>query len=153
TVARIDPKTNQVLGMIATGSKPCSGLAIGFGSLWVPNCGDHTLVRVDLKTGAIQATIHTPIADSQGGIAGAAGSGSMMLASQGTLARFDPDTNRVVAHIALPAGSFVPAFGEGGLWVTSTEGGSVTRVDPKTNLPVETIKVGKRPRFLSVGEG
>src|SRR5262245_43954794 len=44
TVARLDPKTNQVLGMIVTGSKPCSGVAVGFGSLWVPNCGDRTLV-------------------------------------------------------------------------------------------------------------
>jgi YVTN family beta-propeller protein len=29
----------------------------------------------------------------------------------------------------------------------------VTRVDPRTNLIVETIAVGKSPRFLAVGEG
>src|SRR5882724_10224854 len=39
TVARIDPKTNKVVDTIAGLKKPCSGLAIGFDSLWVPNCG------------------------------------------------------------------------------------------------------------------
>ena len=34
-------------------------LAAGFGSLWVPNCGDQTMSRVDLKTGAVTATIKT----------------------------------------------------------------------------------------------
>ena len=29
------------------------GLAAGFGSLWVPKCGDSTLSRVDLKTGKV----------------------------------------------------------------------------------------------------
>src|SRR5262245_39868318 len=45
TVARLDPKTNKVLEVVAVGSKPCSGLAAGFGSLWVPSCGDRTLAR------------------------------------------------------------------------------------------------------------
>src|SRR6266481_9071350 len=56
TVTRLDPKTNQPADTIATGKEPCSGLAIGFGSLWVPNCGDRTLVSVDLKTGKVTAT-------------------------------------------------------------------------------------------------
>jgi len=153
SVTRLDPKTGKVLATIHTGSKPCSGLAVGFGSLWVPNCGDETLVRLDLKTAAIQATIRTKIADSEGGIATGAGSVWLMIDSKGTLARIDPDTNQAVAHIALPAGSFVPAFGEGALWVTSTQNDLVTRVDPRTNLPVETIKTGKKPRFLTIGEG
>ena len=40
TVARLDPRTNTVAATIATGARPCSGLAAAFGSLWVPNCGD-----------------------------------------------------------------------------------------------------------------
>ena len=42
---------------------------------------------------------------------------------------------------------------EGAVWITSTEKNLVTRVDPATNLVVETIAVGKQPRFLAVGEG
>jgi YVTN family beta-propeller protein len=154
TVSRLDPKTNKVAATIATGSKPCSGLAVGFGSLWVPHCdGKGSLVRVDLKTGDVKATIATPVADSEGGIATGAGSVWMVLDAKGTLARFDPDTNRAVAHMALPPGSAVPAFGEDAVWVTSTEKNVVSRVDPRTNLVVETIKTGPKPRFLAVGEG
>ena len=44
SVRRLDPKTNNVAATIAVGKRPCSGLAAGFGSLWVPNCGDQTIV-------------------------------------------------------------------------------------------------------------
>src|SRR5688500_12952069 len=40
SVSRLDPKTNTVTATIAVGKAPCSGVAAGFGSLWVPNCGD-----------------------------------------------------------------------------------------------------------------
>ncbi len=70
-VIRIDPKTNAVVATIAAGKRPCSGLAIGFGSLWVPLCGDQTtaqgLARVDLKTGTVAATISISIGNSEGG--------------------------------------------------------------------------------------
>jgi hypothetical protein len=29
---------------------------VGFGSLWIPSCGDHTVVRVDTETGTPQTT-------------------------------------------------------------------------------------------------
>ena len=74
TVARLDPKTNKVIAMIPVGNKPCSGLATGFGSLWVPLCGDQALVRVDLKEGKVTATIPIGIAHSEGGLAQGAGS-------------------------------------------------------------------------------
>ncbi len=37
--------------------------------------------------------------------------------------------------------------------MTSTDNDLVTRVDPHTNLVVETITVGKRPRFIAAGGG
>ncbi|HME05507.1 MAG TPA: glutaminyl-peptide cyclotransferase [Bryobacteraceae bacterium] len=153
SVSRLDPKTNKVAEVITVGSKPCSGLAIGFGSLWVPNCGDRTLSRVDLATNKVTATVPMGIADTEGGIATGAGSVWMMTDKNGTLSRIDPSNNKVVADIYVPKGSYTVAFGEGAVWVTSTEGNSVTRVDPNTNLVVETIPVGKAPRFLAVGEG
>jgi len=42
-VVWLDAKTNQP-GTIITVNKPCAGLALGFGSLWIPSCGDHTVV-------------------------------------------------------------------------------------------------------------
>jgi virginiamycin B lyase len=153
TVARLDPKSNKVIAMVAVGNKPCSGLATGFGSLWVPLCGDQALARVDLKEGKVTATIPIRIGDSEGGLAEGAGSIWLVTDNKGTLARIDPATNRVVAEIQVAAGSFAVAFGEGAIWVTGTETNVLTRINPDTNLVVETIPVGKAPRFLTIGGG
>lgn len=156
-VIRIDPNTNNVAATIAVGKRPCSGLAIGFDSLWVPLCGDQTtaqgLARVDLKTGNVSATISITIGNTEGGIAIGASSVWLMTDKRGTLARIDPDTSTVVAEIVVPVGSYAVAFGEKAVWVTNTDSNTLTRVDPETNLVAETIPVGKKPRFLAVGEG
>jgi virginiamycin B lyase len=153
TVTRIDPNANVIVDTITVGKNPCSGLAAGFGSLWVPNCGDPSVSRVDLKTGKVVATLPLTIGNSEGGLAVGAGSVWLMLDAKGTLARIDPDTNKVVAQIAVPTGSFAVAFGEGAVWITSTENNLLTRVNAYTNVVEETIAVGPRPRFLAVGEG
>jgi YVTN family beta-propeller protein len=153
SVSRLDPVTNKVAATITVGKHPCSGLAAAFGSLWVPNCGDQSASRVDLKSGAITATIKTSIGNSEGSIVSGAGSIWLMTDARGTLARFDPATNAVIAEIYVAAGSFGMAFGENAVWITSSEGNSVARVDPHTNLVVETIAVGKAPRFIAVGGG
>lgn len=165
SVARIDPKANKIVEMITVGARPCSGLAAGFGSLWVPNCGERgkpgeppptssqSVSRVDLKSGKVVATLPLTIGHSEGGLATGAGSVWMMIDARGTMVRIDPATNKVVAEIYVAPGSFAVAFGEGAVWVTSTEKNLVTRVNPHTNLIEETITVGPQPRFLAVGEG
>jgi len=75
TVARLDPKTNKVMTVIDVGKAPCSGLTTGFGSLWVPLCGDHALARVDLKEGKVTATVPIGIGNSEGGLAAGAKEG------------------------------------------------------------------------------
>jgi len=152
-VTRIDPATNRIVDNIATGKRPCSGLAAGFGSVWVPNCGDKTVSRIDLKTGTVTATFPQTIGNSEGGIAIGAGSFWMMADAKGALVRIDPVTNAVIATIQVAPGSFAVAFGVDAVWVTSTEQNLLTRVNPKTNTVAATIPVGQKPRFLSVGEG
>jgi virginiamycin B lyase len=152
SVSRLDPKSNAVT-TVAVGKEPCSGLAADFGSLWVPNCGDKAISRVDLKTSEITATIRTGIGQSEGSIVAGAESVWIVTDDKGTLARIDPATNTVVAEVYVPSGSYGIAFGEGAVWVTSTAHDSVTRVDPQTNLIVETMPVGKAPRFIAAGLG
>lgn len=54
----------------------------------------------------------------------------------------------------MPVGSHAVAFGEGAVWITGTQTSVLTRVNPETNyLIVESIPVGKAPRFLAVGGG
>lgn len=44
------------------------------------------------------------------------------------------------------------AVGEGSVWVTNRDDGTVSRIDPVTNEST-TIKVGSAPYLIAVGEG
>jgi virginiamycin B lyase len=151
-VVRLDPKTN-LPGVIVTIAEPCAGMAEGFGSLWIPSCGDHVVVRVNTETGKIQGRVAASPADDEGGIAVGAGSVWIVTSKDGHLARIDPATNAVKAHVRIPAGSFNPVFANGSLWITSTANNTLVRVDPATNKVTGQISVGPRPRFLTVGGG
>ena len=144
-VSRFDVATNTVAATVdlGAGSEPCSGLAVGFGSLWVPCCGYRSMLRVDLKTNAITATIPTTIGFREGSVATGAGSVWMMTNNRGTLSRFDPATNKIAAKISVATGSYGLTFAAGAVWVTSTTYGTVARVDPDINLVAETIPVGR----------
>jgi virginiamycin B lyase len=141
--------------------RPCGGMEIGFGSLWVANCQDRSLYRIDRQTARVTATIATGLADRRGELSVAIGAGAVWLLTDpaGVLSRIDPDTNQVSARIEVAANSFATAFGFGSVWVTntgapkSTGPGSVQRIDPATNRVVATIPVGPAPRFLAAGEG
>ena len=149
-VTELNATTNQP-GATVYVARPCSGLAIGFGSLWIPGCQQHTLIRADLATGKIQATIPIGPANSEGGITIGAGSVWLMTDASGKLSRIDPATNTVIATIATPSGSFCPLFADGFVWITSTENNLLSKVDPATNKTILQIPVGKKPRFLTYG--
>ncbi len=139
------------LGISVSVDNPCSGLAIGFGSLWIPSCAKHSLVRTDLNTGKIQAIIPIGPADDEGGIAIGAGSVWLMTDRSGHLSRIDPVSNTVIADIQTPSGSFCPLFADNFVWITSTDNNVLTKVDPSTNKAILQIAVGKKPRFLTFG--
>jgi streptogramin lyase len=151
-VVFLDARTNKP-GAIITLQKPCSGLAVGFGSLWIPSCGSHNLARANVDTGAIEATIAAGPADSEGGITTGAGSVWMVTSATSELDRIDPATNAVIAKIQIPKGSFNPIFAGDSVWIASNEGNSLVRVDAATNKVVGTTPIGPKPRFLCVGEG
>ncbi len=139
--------------VIVVAKKPCSGLTIAFGSVWVPICSDGSVQRVDLKSQAIVASIPSGVANTEGGIIAGAGSIWMPSDAAGVLSRIDPATNKVVSKIAISPGSFTAAFDAGSVWITSTKNNLLTRVDAKTEKVVATIPVGPAPRFLATGLG
>jgi virginiamycin B lyase len=151
-VVRLNVATNKP-DIVIDVAKPCSGLAVGFGSLWIPSCGAHTLLRADVKTGAIQATVPAGPADSEGGITTGAGSVWLVTSASGELDRIDATTNSIVARIQLPKGSFNPIFAGNSVWVASNEGNALVRVDPATNKVIGSTPIGAKPRFLTAGEG
>jgi virginiamycin B lyase len=141
-------------------AQPCGAMGVGFGSLWVVDCHDRTLVRISLQSARRQATISTGVADPRGELSVAVGAGSVWLLtdSSGVLSRIDPRTNRVVARIRVKPRSYAAVYGFGSVWVTNTgvengSPGSVQRVDPSTNSVSATIHIGPTPRFLAAGEG
>jgi virginiamycin B lyase len=150
-VVQLLPATGQT-GLTAEIAKPCSGLAYGWGSVWVPSCGAHKLVRIDETTGKPTAEIAAEPANSEGGIA--VGDGAVWLVVKpSTLLRVDPVSNTVAAKLELPSESEDPVFGDGFVWVSSFGHNALLKIDPKTMTLVATIPVGPKPRFLTVGAG
>lgn len=134
--------------------KPCGTMAVEAGSLWVADCVNRALVRIDLATAERSATIPTGIGSPDGELNVVSGAGSVWLASEGAaIARVDPASNSVVATIPVSAGSFTLAFGFDAVWAVSMTGGTLQKVDPATNAVVATTTMGSRPGFLAAGEG
>lgn len=150
---RIDLKANKLGDPIPGLSQPCAGIAIAFKSLWIPNCGDRTVARLDPKTGKIDARLPIGAAKARAGVAATSDSVWVLTDEKTTLSRIDPDRNQVVAELRLPAGCSSLVFGEGALWVACPTDNKVLRIDPRTNLVDQRIEVSTQPQSLAIGEG
>ena len=134
---------------------PCGAMVIAFRSLWVADCKDLTLTRIDLDTAKITAVIATGIANPKGELNVVAGAGSIWVASdaKGVIARVDPATNAVIASVPTTPDSYYLTFGTGALWAVSGTQQSLQKIDPVTNSVVATTALGREPGFLAAGEG
>jgi len=141
------------LGEVAM-AHPCGAMALSHHTLWVADCQEGTLKRIDTRSGTITATIATGIANPKGELNVVEGAGSIWVASdeKGVVARIDPGSNRVVS-ITVDPGTFYLAFGYDALWAVSSEQQSVQRIDPLTSRVTARTALGKAPGFLAVGEG
>jgi virginiamycin B lyase len=152
--ARVDPKAKESkLGEPIGGlSQPCGGLVNAFSSLWVPNCGDGTVARLDPKTFKVTKKLATGTSSARVGIAATADSVWMLTDTRGTLSRIDPTENLVVAEFRVYADCNTLMFGETALWLTCPAESRVLRVDPQTNLVDKSIEVSAGPIALALGE-
>lgn len=152
-VQRIDPKNNTIAAKIDFAAAPCSGLAFGFGSLWVPLCGEpSTLARVDPTTNKVVAILPVGPVDDEGSITASDGS-VWIVSGKGKLSRIDPKTNSVSQQISIPVGSANPLFSNKTVWITNPKGNVLTALDAGSGKVVATIPVGPKPRFLTAGGG
>jgi DNA-binding beta-propeller fold protein YncE len=135
--------------------RPCGTMAVAAGSLWVANCKDGNLYRIDLETAEVQAIIPTGIANPKGETNVVFGAGSVWVPSDGAgkIARIDPQYNTVTTSIAVAPGTFYLAFGFDALWAVTSDGQSLQRIDPETNTVTGSAALGKQPGFLAAGEG
>jgi DNA-binding beta-propeller fold protein YncE len=136
-------------------ARPCGAMTIAHGSLWVADCTERAVKRIDTKTAKIVATVSSGIGAEDGEMNVAAGAGSIWVFSdaKGVISRIDPATNRVIAKVATKPGAVYLSFGHGSLWAASGQEQTLQRIAPETNAVVATIPLGKMPGFLAAGEG
>src|ERR1700679_2837064 len=149
-VHRIDPKTNQRVVTIGLPGEPCAGLASGFGSLWIPLCGDHpAMAKVDLHSNKLVSVIKLAGVMAEGGVTASADSVWVVVDEAGSLARISPDAGVVRQIVRVPAGSFNPLYYEGHIWITRAAGAEVTVIDASQGTLLATVPTGPNPRFLT----
>jgi virginiamycin B lyase len=154
SVQRIDPTTNKVVAKIRLSGEACSGLAFGFGSIWVPVCGKSpTLARVDVDTNKISAILPFGTAGAEAGITVSSDSVWIVTDEKGTLVRINPQSNTVCQRIAIPPGSYNPLFSDSMIWITGVDSSVLTVVDASTGDVLTSLPVGPKPRFLTSGDG
>ncbi|HET8950006.1 MAG TPA: hypothetical protein VFN44_05835 [Solirubrobacteraceae bacterium] len=127
-------------------------VASGFGSVWTADTNKRDVLRVDPRTHAITARIHTggdtnafggdPIVNSG---AGAVWAIARAPSTDGghRVVRIDPETNRVTARVTLPARQ-APLVGDiqiadGRPWVLTSAG--AIELDPATAQPLHFVAV------------
>ncbi|MFL5954510.1 MAG: ABC transporter substrate-binding protein [Gaiellaceae bacterium] len=100
-------------------------------------------------TGVIAATVVVALVVFADG-----GSGRAAVSAGGdSLGVFNARSGRLVAHIGVGATPTAVAAGEGAYWVTSSEGHTVSRIDPGKAAVVESIPVGNGPSGIATGAG
>ena len=152
---RVDPKAKEAkLGEPVAGVKsPCAGVVSAFNTLWIPACGDASIVRAEAKSGKVTATLPVGAPAFRAGIAATPDSVWAFTDERGTLSRIDPVQNTVVAEFRVFPDCNSLTFGETALWLACPAENRVLRVDPATNLVDKTIEVSERPVGLTIGEG
>ena len=154
SVHRIDPRRNREVASVPLPGAACAGLAIGFGSLWVPLCGKpNALARIDLKTNRLRTVFPVGPIAAEGGIAAGGDSLWMITGAKGELSRIDPRSGRVRQRVMIASGSFNPLYLEGVVWISGHDADRVTAVDARSGRVLGTVPTGKGPRFLTAGAG
>ena len=126
------PEVSHLEGFQATGA------AVADGSLWVTRGVAPSLLRIDLQTGKVRASI-----DVQGASAVIAGAGAVWVHDweHGRLIKVDPRTNRVVKIRAIGSDNSDIAFAGGAVWAIDKRG-LVLRLDPDTLAETKRVSLG-----------
>jgi virginiamycin B lyase len=111
---------------------------------------DGTLSRVDLGTKQVAEHALGIRAD---GVVIVGGDVWVTDSLSGSVYRFDPAKDKVVATIPLPGAADGVAGDDQGIWVLDRASGTVVRIDPETNGIGSPIRVGTEPTGIALGAG
>jgi YVTN family beta-propeller protein len=162
TVARVDPATNAVVGERLRVPADAEAIAVGRGALWAASvapgdigaAGKDAVTRIDMATGRTVATIKVRRAPMDL----AATPGAVWVTNSGgggdSVARIDPETNRLAGRpVTTGASPQSLAVGGGSLWVANHDARTVTRIDQATGKVVADIPVPSEPHRVAYGAG
>jgi DNA-binding beta-propeller fold protein YncE len=162
TVVGIDPATNEAVGEPLRVPAHTEAIAVGDGALWAASvapgdlgvAGDDAVTRIDLATGRRVATITVRRAP----LDVVATPGAVWVTNSGgggdSVARIDPETNRLAGRpVRTGASPQSLAVGGGSLWVANHDARTVTRVDQASGKVVADIPVPSEPHRVAYGAG
>jgi YVTN family beta-propeller protein len=136
TVARVDPATESVTGLVQLPA-PTFLVAAGEGAVWATDPDADVVRRIDPVTLQVVATIH--VGDLPDWITTGFGSVWVSNHHDNSVSRIDPATNRVVAVVRTGgSGVFIGGpnaitAGAGSIWVGLPKAHQIARIDPALN--------------------
>jgi DNA-binding beta-propeller fold protein YncE len=161
-VVGIDPTTNAAVGEPLRVPAHAEAITVGDGALWAASVApgdlaaphDDAVTRVDLATGRRVATITVRRAP----LDVVATPGAVWVTNSGgggdSVARIDPETNRLAGRpVRTGASPQSLAVGGGSLWVGNHDARTVTRVDQASGKVVADIPVPSEPHRVAYGAG
>lgn len=158
TLARIDPTTNRVVASIALDSRIGDVMRIGHGAVWVQSLEENRVLRIDIASNTVGASISVETPDDIAITANAVWVVHAARDGGSELVRVDPVTNTVVATVpvaAQPATALVSANET--LWVVTSRvvvqiAVEMTEFLSSTPLPDALRSEPSSPRVV-VGDG
>lgn len=151
TLTKLDPESGEALFSRRLGAG-ISGVAIGSNWTWATNTQAGELLRLDPKSGRVLKTIDLP--GEPGPLA--LGGGRVWVADEGGrgITAVNAEAGEVYRRGLPPqAPKLRLAWGAQGLWVTVAGANALRRVDPRTLVAGEPIRVGRGPAGLTVAAG
>jgi len=129
------------------------GLQTDFPPLKAEKVGEpHPLRRRAIVLAALTGVIAAAVAIAFFAFGEGRGGGSIEVAAGDSVGVYD-GSGRLVADVGVGASPSHIAVGEGAIWITNADDGTVSRVDPATRRQVDTIQVGNGPSGIAIGNG
>jgi DNA-binding beta-propeller fold protein YncE len=162
TVVRIDPATNAAVGEPLRVPANAEAIAVGRGALWAASIapgdlgtpGEDVVTRLDLATGRTVATIKVGRAPLDLAVTPEAVWVTNSGGGGDSVARIDPQTNRLAGRpVRTGASPQSLAVGGGSLWVANHDERTVARIDLASGRVVADIPVPSEPHRVAYGAG
>jgi virginiamycin B lyase len=152
-IARFGRDGRRIGSVVRTETNVCEEMGQGFGSVWAVDCIGKQIVRMDARTGALQARVALgKLVAAQDSAIAVGPEGVFLIDGDHVIARVNPDTNRVEpARLHGPDFPSSLELAYGSLWVTCAGTGTVTRLDPATGKVQAEIATKAGVRYLTAG--